>query len=54
MKLNRDLSVLLLNSIENTEMQIGDPMAGTGVRAARFLTELKKDKIKFLKINKRH
>ena len=51
MKLNRDLSILLLNSIENTNMQIGDPMAGTGVRAVRFLTELNEGKIKSLKIN---
>lgn len=51
MKLNRDLSVLLLNCIENKNMQIGDPMAGTGVRAARFLTELDKDKMKFIRIN---
>lgn len=51
MKINRDLSVLLLNSIENMDMQIGDPMAGTGVRAARFLTELKKGKIRLIKIN---
>lgn len=51
MKLNRDLSILLLNSIENTNMQIGDPMAGTGVRAVRFLTELNEGKIKLIKIN---
>jgi len=51
MKLNRDLSVLLLNSIEKEELQIADPLAGSGVRAVRFLTELDEDKIKSIRIN---
>lgn len=51
MKLNRDICVLFLNSIENKEMQIADIMAGTGVRAIRFIKELKKGKIKKIAIN---
>ena len=51
MKLNRDISVFLLNSVKNKNMQIAMPLAGTGVRAARFLLELKKGKIKNISIN---
>lgn len=51
MKLNRDVSVLLLNSIPNKKMQIALPLAGTGIRGIRFLLELKKDKIKNIFFN---
>jgi len=51
MKLNRDIAVLLLNSVQNKNMQIADPLAATGVRAARFLLELSKGKIKNISIN---
>ncbi len=51
MKLNRDVTVLLLNSIENTQIQIADIMAGTGVRAIRLLKELKEGKLKSIAIN---
>ncbi|GAG35537.1 unnamed protein product, partial [marine sediment metagenome] len=51
MKLNRDISVLLLNSIKNKDMQIALPLAGTGVRGARFLLELNKNKIKNISMN---
>jgi tRNA (guanine26-N2/guanine27-N2)-dimethyltransferase len=51
MKLNRDISILLLNSIENKNMQIALPLAGTGVRGVRFLLELKKNKIKNISFN---
>ncbi len=51
MKTNRDISILLLESIDNQDMQICDPMAGTGIRAIRFLKELPKSKIKSLVIN---
>jgi len=51
MKLNRDVSILVLNSIDNTEMQIALPLAGTGVRGVRFLLELKKNKIKNISLN---
>jgi tRNA (guanine26-N2/guanine27-N2)-dimethyltransferase len=51
MKLNRDISVLLLSVVENKDMQIGLPLSATGVRGIRFLKELKKDKIKIVKFN---
>ena len=51
MKLNRDLTVLLLNSVENKQMKIADIMAGTGVRSIRFVKELKKGKISKLSVN---
>lgn len=51
MKFNRDISVLLLNSIDKNKLTIADPLAGTGVRAVRFLLELKKNKIKTIAIN---
>ena len=48
---NRNISVLLLNSVTNKEMDIADPLAGSGIRAIRFLQELKKGKIKQLFVN---
>ena len=51
MGLNRDISVLLLNSINKSNMQIADPLAATGVRSIRFLKELNKNKIKMICIN---
>jgi len=51
MKLNRDISILLLNTIENKKMQIALPLAGSGIRGIRFLKELKKSKIKSLSFN---
>jgi len=42
MKLNRDISVLLLNCLGKKDMQIGSPLAGSGVREIRFFKELKK------------
>jgi len=51
MKLNRDISVLLLNSIGKNGMNIADPLAGSGVRSIRFVLELKKNKVKNIYIN---
>lgn len=51
MSLNRDISVLLLNSINKNNMQIADPLAATGIRSIRFLRELRKNKIKKLYVN---
>ncbi|MBT7903279.1 hypothetical protein HN587_05430 [Candidatus Woesearchaeota archaeon] len=51
MKLNRDLSVLLLNSIPDDQMQIGLPLAGSGIRGLRFLKELNKGKIRNIWFN---
>ncbi len=42
MKLNRDISIILLNSLKKKNMQIGLPLSGTGIRGLRFLNELKK------------
>lgn len=51
MSLNRDISILLLNSINKNNLQIADPLAATGVRSIRFLKELDKNKIKNIQIN---
>ncbi len=51
MALNRTISVLLLNSINNTKMQLADPLAASGVRSIRFLKELNKNKISSIHIN---
>ncbi|HLC49880.1 MAG TPA: tRNA (guanine(26)-N(2))-dimethyltransferase [Candidatus Nanoarchaeia archaeon] len=51
MGFNRDVSVLLLESIENKNMQIADPLAASGIRSIRFLKELSKNKIKNISIN---
>lgn len=51
MKLNRDISVLLLKSIEKKDLMVALPLAGSGVRGLRFVKELSKKKIKELWIN---
>ena len=51
MSLNRDVSILLLNSINKNNLQIADPLAASGVRSIRFLKELNKNKIKRICIN---
>jgi len=51
MKFNRDISILLLNSINKNNLQIALPLSGTGVRGIRFLLELKKNKIKNISFN---
>ena len=51
MGFNRDISVLLLDSINKTNMQITDPLAASGIRSIRFLKELNKNKIKRIYIN---
>ena len=51
MKFNRDVSVWLLNEIGNKDMRICLPLAGSGVRGARFFKELKKGKIKEIIFN---
>ncbi len=48
---NRNISILLLNTISNREMNIADHLAGSGIRSLRFLKELKKGKIKHLFVN---
>jgi len=48
---NRNIAVLLLNSIENEKMNIASPLAGSGIRELRFLKELKTGKIKNIFVN---
>ncbi|MBI2650977.1 hypothetical protein HYX01_00725 [Candidatus Woesearchaeota archaeon] len=51
MKLNRDISILLLSCIDSNNMRIALPLAGSGVRGIRFLKELNKDKIRSISFN---
>src|SRR3989344_7132564 len=51
MESHRNISILLLNSIENERMNLADPLAGSGIRSIRFLLELKRNKINHLFVN---
>jgi len=51
MKLNRDISIVLLDSVHKNNMQVALPLAGSGIRGIRFLKELKKSKIKNISFN---
>jgi tRNA (guanine26-N2/guanine27-N2)-dimethyltransferase len=51
MKLNRDISISLLNSVDKENMQIGLPLSGSGVRGLRFFKELDKKKVKAIYLN---
>lgn len=51
MKFNRDMSIVLLNSIQQSDMQMGLPLAGTGVRGVRLALELDKGKVKNIEMN---
>ena len=51
MKSNRNISIVLLNSIANKEMGLALPLAGSGIRGLRFLKELKKGKLGCLYLN---
>ncbi|MBW2981130.1 tRNA (guanine(26)-N(2))-dimethyltransferase [Candidatus Woesearchaeota archaeon] len=51
MKLNRDISVLLLNAIDKKGMRIADILAASGIRSIRFIRELNKGKINEITIN---
>ncbi len=42
MKLNRDISIAVLNILNRKKMGIALPLAGTGIRGIRFVKELKK------------
>ncbi len=48
---HRNISILLLNSLPNTKMDIADPLAGSGIRSIRFLRELNRGKINKLCVN---
>lgn len=41
MKFNRDISVILINTLEKDNLKVALPMAGTGVRGIRLLKETK-------------
>ncbi len=51
MGMNRSISVLLLKALEVKNYSFCLPMAGTGVRAIRFLKELPEDSIKNIFVN---
>lgn len=51
MRLNRDVSVLLLDSMGSKGMRIADPLAATGIRSIRILLELKRSAVKRVFIN---
>lgn len=51
MKSNRNIAILLLNSVKLKEMNLADPLAGSGIRSLRFLKELKPGKINHLFVN---
>ncbi len=51
MELNREISILLLKSINQKNLRIADILAGTGIRCARFLLELPKNKINTVALN---
>ena len=48
---NRNISITLLNNIENKNLKLALPLAGSGVRGLRFLKELKRGKIKEIYVN---
>lgn len=51
MKLNRDVCILLLNSVKQSNLNIADVLAGSGIRSVRFAKELKKGKISCIHAN---
>ena len=48
---NRNISILLINSIITTNLNIALPLAGSGIRGLRFLKELNQEKINHLWFN---
>lgn len=48
---NRNICILLLNCINNEQMNLADPLAGSGIRSLRFLKELKEGKVKRICVN---
>ena len=51
MKFNRDISISLLNALGKKSLRIADSLAGSGVRAVRFMLELDKGIVEHLAIN---
>ncbi len=48
---NRNIAILLLNSVDNKNMNIASPLAGSGIRELRFLKELKPGKAENVFVN---
>ncbi len=51
---HRNIAILLLNSLPHREMNIADPLAGSGIRALRMIREVNKGKIKSIAVNDHH
>ena len=51
MEVNRDITILLLNALDDKGLNLCDMLAGTGIRTIRFLLELDKGKIASLTSN---
>ncbi len=51
MRSNRDISITLLIVLGKTDMKIGLPLCGSGIRAFRFLSELPTEMISRLSVN---
>jgi len=51
MKLNRDISVLLLKALDRKKLKIADPLAASGIRSIRILKELPASAISKIYIN---
>lgn len=49
MKKNRDISILLLKALKIRDMVVADPLAGSGIRAIRFMLEL--DNVREIHVN---
>lgn len=48
---NRNISITLLNALNKTNLKIALPLAASGIRAIRFLSELNSSKVKHLHCN---
>ena len=51
MESNRNITILLLNALENQYLNLADPLAGSGIRSIRFMKELTAGKINHLFVN---
>ncbi|MFP4402759.1 MAG: hypothetical protein ACOC3X_03395 [Nanoarchaeota archaeon] len=51
MKLNRDISILLINAISMSNLKLALPLEGCGIRGIRFFLELKKGKFSSIAMN---
>lgn len=51
MNLNRDFTLLVINALNKNQLDIADPLAGTGIRTLRILNELNNEKINKIYVN---